>query len=81
MKTYHTETQEDYDALMIELEEKGCKWASGDNPSGINGWRVNEHLTCIDVCDSKITYTSLSYYKEDCPDVSIIRYKAKEVSK
>ena len=29
MKIYHTETQEDYNALMIELEEKGCEWRSG----------------------------------------------------
>ena len=26
MKIYHTATQEDCDKLMIELEEKGCKW-------------------------------------------------------
>ena len=29
MKIYHTETQEDYDALMVELERQGCKWYNG----------------------------------------------------
>ena len=26
MKIYHTETQEDYDALMVELEAEGKTW-------------------------------------------------------
>ena len=26
MKIYHVETQQDYDTLMVELEEKGFKW-------------------------------------------------------
>ena len=77
MKIYHTETQADYDALMVELEEQGCKWISGDKPSEINRWRVREHLTCVDVCDSKITYASLSCYKEDYPHIPIIKYEAK----
>ena len=77
IKIYHTETQEDYDALMVELEEQGCKWAGGDKPSEINRWRVREHLTCVDVCDSKITYASLSCYKEDYPNIPITKYKAK----
>ena len=28
MKIYHVKTQADYDALMSELEEKGCEWRS-----------------------------------------------------
>ena len=33
MKIYNTPTQEDYDALMSELEVKGHKWLSGYKPS------------------------------------------------
>ena len=33
MKIYHTETQQDYDALMSELEEKGCEWRNGVKPT------------------------------------------------
>jgi len=33
MKIYHVETQEAYDELMIELEEKGYKWLSGNKPT------------------------------------------------
>lgn len=77
MKIYHTETQADYDKLMIELEEQGCKWASGDKPSEINRWHKIGHLTCVDVCDSKISYASLNYYGMLFPDAQIIKYKAK----
>ena len=28
MKIYHTETQADYDALMVELEEEGHRYPS-----------------------------------------------------
>ena len=77
MKIYHTETQTDYDALMIELERQGCKWSFDRKLSEVNNWRMNEHLTCLRVYDSKVNHASLNYYKEDYPDVPIIKYKAK----
>lgn len=39
MKLYHVETQEDYDALMVKLEEEGCLWNySGFKPTAYNMW-------------------------------------------
>ena len=32
MKIYNTATQEDYDALMEELEKGGCYWGSSKKP-------------------------------------------------
>lgn len=39
MRVYHTETQEDFNALMEELEREGCIWRSGDKPTELkNFW-------------------------------------------
>ena len=81
MKIYHTETQEDYDALMVELEEQGCKWGFGRELSEVNNWPMKEHLTCLRVYDSKVHYASLNYYKEDYPNIPITKYKAKAEDK
>ena len=35
-KVSHVETQEAYDELMIELEEKGCKWKGGKKPTKLS---------------------------------------------
>ena len=78
MKIYHTETQEDYDALMVELEEQGCKWSLGRELSEVNNWHISEHLTCLRVCGSKVYRASLNYYKEEYPCMLIIKYKAKD---
>ena len=90
MKIYHTETQEDYDALVVELEEQGCKWAlmielerqgcawaSNRKLTKVNNWPMKEHLTCLRVYDSKVNHESLNYYKEKYPDIPITKYKAK----
>ncbi|WP_260490498.1 DUF1642 domain-containing protein [Listeria innocua] len=39
MRVYHTETQEDFNALMEELEREDCIWRSGDKPTELtNCW-------------------------------------------
>ncbi|WP_260442640.1 DUF1642 domain-containing protein [Listeria farberi] len=39
MRIYHTETQEDFNALMEELEREGCMWRRGDKPTELtNCW-------------------------------------------
>lgn len=40
MKIYLVETQEDYDDLVIKLEEEGYKWASGNKPTSKYYWEV-----------------------------------------
>ena len=77
MKIYHTETQADYDALMVELEADGAIWSFGRKLSESNNWYMSEHLTCIRVYDSKVNHASLNYYKEEYPDITITKYKAK----
>ena len=79
MRIYHTETQEDYDALMIELEEQGCEceWTSARKPTEVNRWHIKKRLTCIRVYDSKVYQAPLNYYQENYPNVSITKYKAK----
>ena len=77
MKIYHTETQADYDALMIELEEQGCEWSFGRKLTGVDNWYIKKHLTCIRVYDLKVYQASLNYYKEEYPNIPIIKYKAK----
>ena len=50
MKIYHTETQADYDALMVELEKQGCKWLSERKPTeATTNWKVNSSETCVKV--------------------------------
>ena len=49
MKIFHTETQEDYDALMVELEAKGAMWSTGDKPTEVTYWHLNREKTYVKV--------------------------------
>lgn len=76
MKIYHTETQEDYDALMMELEERGVLWFEVDKPTEVNCWLHRKEETAIFLRNDKmITHGSLIYAKKDYPDVPIIKYE------
>lgn len=75
MKIYHTVTQEDYDTLMIELEEKGYKWLSGYKPTSKDYW--NEENSCIKISGKNITFGSIEQHKKEYPGTPIIKYKAK----
>ena len=78
MKIYHTETQEDYDALMVELEEQGCKWLSGRKPTETTkNWKQNSSETCVRVGKKMAMYDKKSYYTWEYPSVPITKYKAK----
>ena len=77
MKIYHTETQADYDALMVELEEQGYKWISGDEPSQVNAWKVYKNQIGILMDNSTITHSSLDYLRSKHPDTPITKYKSK----
>lgn len=81
MKIYHTETQADYHALVIELEEQGYLWAHGDKPTKWLGevWEIYEENTCVDVKSNKqMQYSGIDYYEREYPDTPIIKYKAKQ---
>ena len=81
MKIYHTETQADYDALMVELEAEGVKLydkeklESSEIPSYFG---VYKYRTCIMVDGTTALYNPKDYYELLFPDVQIIKYKAKE---
>lgn len=78
MKIYHTETQADYDALMVELEEQGCKWASGDRMTELTKhWKLNSSKTCVKVDKKVAMYDKKVFYTLRYPGVPITKYKAK----
>ena len=78
MKIYHTETQEDYDALMVELEAEECEWLSGRKPTETtNNWKQSSSETCVKVNEKMITFEEKRYYTLRYPGVSITKYKVK----
>lgn len=77
MKIYHTATQEDYDALMIELEEKGYKWLSGHKPTFFRYWEQKKENSCIKISGKDIAFRDIEQCKKQCPYTTIVEYKAK----
>lgn len=78
MKIYHTETQADYDALMVELEEQGAKWPTGTNPTEANNWSEFKRQTGVKVQDCILTYRDVEYFERVNPETPIIKYTAKK---
>lgn len=77
MEIYHAETQEDYDALMAELEAQECIWFSGCKPTKAKYyWFDYKEKTCVRVSFGILTKHNFRYFKENYPDVPIIEYKA-----
>lgn len=75
MKIYHTETQEDYDALMVELEKEGVVWSFvGDKPTASDLWGIHGNETCVKKEGNEITYSNCSYFN----GYKIIKYKAND---
>ena len=80
MKIYHTETQEDYDALMVELEAKGYTWGgTTSKPTQWNGWSHNKENTCIRTLpeDKELVTMHKVHYVTGYPQTPITKYKAK----
>ena len=76
MKIYHTETQEDYDALMVELEGKSYIWASGRKPTESKDWVDHKENTGV-VIEKRITRAYIGVLKLEYPNIPITKYKAK----
>lgn len=77
MNLYHTETQEDYNALMIELEKKGYKWNEVEKATENNAWDVFKNNTVvIKVCDTDLGFASKGYCERIYIDTPIQKYKA-----
>lgn len=77
MTIYHVETQEDYNALMVELEVKGYKWLSGHEPTAFNYWEQNKESSCIIISNKYITFMNVEQSKKQHPNIPIIEYKPK----
>ena len=77
MKVYHVETQKSYDALMIELEEKGCEWRDGEKLTDIDEFSTHGKDTYVYEERCEISISSGDYFKKYHSDVPVIEYKAK----
>ena len=78
MKLYHTETREDYNALMDELESKGIKWDGGQKPHEFDGFKNYESETILEVSDNVISYFNMRFYKNHYNEFELIEYKAEK---
>lgn len=66
MRVYHTETQEDFNALMEELEREGCIWQSGDEPTALKiNWFDNHRNTIVRVKNRVIVFNSKEHITND----------------
>ncbi|WP_399291506.1 nucleotide modification associated domain-containing protein [Vagococcus fluvialis] len=72
MKIYHVETQEDYDALMVELSIRFKSKLKSFY------WSVFKSQTVIFSEDNKITFGSRMEARLKYPDVLIEKYKTKQ---
>ena len=78
MTVYHVETQGDYDALMIELEEKGCEWRCVEKPTQLNKFKIYGKDTYIyEEYGGIISFSDGYYFKVYRRNETLIEYKAK----
>ena len=78
MKIYHVETQGDYDALMIELEEKGCEWRCVEKPTKLDKFKDYGKDTYIyEEYGGIISFSDGYYFKVYRSNETLIEYKAK----
>lgn len=79
MKLYHTETQEDFDALMAELEAEGYMWNEVEKATENNAWYVFEDNTVVvKDWDTDLGVASKGYCERIYIDTPIEKYKAKQ---
>ena len=76
MRIYNTKTQSDYDSLMLELEEQGFKWLSGDKPTCFGYWEYEKENSCVTISGKNITFGSIEGHKNWHSNIPIIEYKA-----
>ena len=77
MKIYHVETQQAYDELMSELEEKGHRWLSGRKPTFEYYWKSYKENTYIVILGKYINFMPFEQIKKRYQNNPIIEYKAK----
>lgn len=79
MKLYHTETQEEYNALMAYVEKKGYEWNTKEKPTEYNCWNIFKKETVIVIeYDINLGFVSKEYFERVYPDTPIKKYKVKQ---
>ena len=78
MTIYHTATQEDYDALMIALEELGIKWKGGEKLTDFDEFKTYGKDTYIYEEHGVVSFSDVGYFKKYHSDEPLIEYKAKK---
>ncbi|PWS22736.1 hypothetical protein DKP78_16815, partial [Enterococcus faecium] len=79
MTLYHVETEEDYDALMLELEEEGCVWGyTGNKPTKDGHWYIFKGDTVIDKYDIYLGVASKGYCEKVYLNIPIQKYKTRK---
>ncbi|EDJ9969116.1 hypothetical protein GFS96_14690 [Listeria monocytogenes] len=77
MKLYHTETQEEYNALMAYVEKKGYEWNTKEKPTEYNCWNIFKKETVIVIeYDINLCFASKGYCERFYIDTPIQKYKA-----
>ncbi|EPE7665120.1 DUF3310 domain-containing protein, partial [Listeria monocytogenes] len=75
MKLYHTETQEEFDALMVYVEKKGYEWNTKEKPTEYNCWNIFKKETVIVIeYDINLGFASKEYCERVYPDTPIKKY-------
>ncbi len=79
MNLYHTETQEEYNALMAYVEKKGYEWNTKEKPTEYNCWNIFKNETVIVIeYDINLGFASKEYCERVYPDTPIKKYKAQQ---
>lgn len=80
MKIYHTETQEDFDALLGKLKNEGYSWFFGEVIPSYDSelWERYKQDTVVHIEEEGVSWGSLSYAKYLHPNTPIKKYKVKQ---
>lgn len=79
MKLYHVKTQEDYDALMVNLEEEGYRWNDKEKPTEYSCWNIFKKDTVMIIeYDIYLGEASKEYCERVYPNTPIQKYKAQQ---
>ncbi len=74
-KVYLCITQEDANAFMRDCNEQGIKWRSGQMAlPETSAWQRYQSTTCYYVCQERLSYGDLIYFKTEHPELEIVRY-------
>ncbi|WP_430539399.1 DUF3310 domain-containing protein [Listeria rocourtiae] len=74
MKIYHTETQGDYNALMVEFEKEGVTWVN----DGLPAYQKIKGYPYIVLINKTMEVATLDFVHERYSNIPIIEYKAND---